>query len=82
MVVKVNVSMPAEIIKKLDEAAREARSSRSALLTQAAILYLEAKENEKIQESQRQAARDIDRIRESVKPWDATAEVLKWRNLH
>jgi metal-responsive CopG/Arc/MetJ family transcriptional regulator len=79
---KINVSMPDDIVRKLDEAAHENNSSRSALLTLAARRYLENKEEEKIQEDQRKASKEIDRIRESVEPWDATGEVLKWRDLH
>jgi metal-responsive CopG/Arc/MetJ family transcriptional regulator len=82
MVVKINVSMPEEILKKLDEAAHEANSSRSALLSQAVKRFLAEKEEMKKQELQRQAAKEIDRIRESVEPWDGTAEVLKWRESH
>lgn len=82
MVVKINVSMPKELLEKFDEAAREARSSRSALLSQAVKHFLQEKEEEKLREKQQQAAKEIDRIRESVEPWDATAEVLKWRDLH
>jgi metal-responsive CopG/Arc/MetJ family transcriptional regulator len=82
MVVKINVSMPKELLEKFDEAAREARSSRSALLSQAVRRFLEEKEEEKLREKQRQAAKEIDRLRESVEPWDGTAEVLKWRDLH
>ena len=82
MVVKINVSMPKEILEKLDEAAREANSSRSALLSMAVKHFLEEKEEEKQLERRRQAAKEIDRIREQVQPWDATAEVLKWRDRH
>jgi metal-responsive CopG/Arc/MetJ family transcriptional regulator len=81
-VVKINVSMSKELLEKLDEAARQARSSRSALLSQAVKHFLEEKEEEKLREQQRQAAKESDRIRESVEPWDATAEVLRWRKLH
>jgi metal-responsive CopG/Arc/MetJ family transcriptional regulator len=82
MVVKINVSIPKELLEKLDEAAREARSSRSALLSQAVQRFLEEKNEEKLKERQWQAAKEIDRIRETFGPWDGTAEVLKWRDLH
>jgi metal-responsive CopG/Arc/MetJ family transcriptional regulator len=78
MVVKIYVSMPEEVLEKLDEAAREAKSSRSALLSQAVKRFLEEKEAERKRESQLRAVKEIDRIWESVSPWDATAEVLKW----
>ncbi len=82
MVVKINVSMPKEMLEKLDEAARESKISRSALLSQAVKHFLEEKEEEKVRERQRWAAKEIDRIRESVPSWDGTAEVLKWRDKH
>ena len=49
--------MPEEILVKLDEAAHEANSSRSALLSQAVKHFLEEKEEEKKRERQRQAAK-------------------------
>lgn len=82
MVVKINVSFPAEMLEKLDEAAREAHTSRSAFLFQAVKHYLEEKEEEKQRERRRQAAERIMQIAEQIGPWDATAEVLKWRNKH
>jgi metal-responsive CopG/Arc/MetJ family transcriptional regulator len=82
LVVKTNVSIPEDLLVRLDQAAREARSSRSSFLVQAVKYYLEEKEEEKKRELQKKAAKEIDRIRESVKPWDATSEVLKWRDLH
>ncbi len=75
---KISITMPEDIVRRLDEAARETKCSRSALLTLAVKCYLE----EKIQERQRKASKEIDRIRESVEPWDATGEVLKWRDHH
>jgi len=52
------------------------------LLSLAVKRFLEEKEQEKLREQQRQAAKEIDRIRETYGPWDGTAEVLKWRDLH
>jgi metal-responsive CopG/Arc/MetJ family transcriptional regulator len=82
MVVKINVSIPEKVLEKLDEAAREARSSRSALLSLAVEHYLGEKEQEKQRALQIQAAGEIDRVREKYGPWDGTAEVLKWRDRH
>ena len=82
MVVKINVSITKEVLEKLDQAAREAKSSRSALLSQAVLHFLEEKQEEKKLERQIQAAKSIDRMREKFGPWDGTAEVLKWRDLH
>lgn len=82
MVVKINVSMPEEVLEKLDEAAREAHSSRSALLSQAARHFLEEKEEEKMKARRLQAAERIINIAEKIGPWDGTAEILKWRDQH
>lgn len=82
MVVKINVSLPEEMLKELDSAARESQTSRSAFLAQAVKRYLEEKAEEKQRERRLQAAQAIDRFREKFGPWDGTAEVLKWRDKH
>jgi metal-responsive CopG/Arc/MetJ family transcriptional regulator len=82
MVVKINVSMPEDILEKLDEAASEVNSSRSALLTRAVKLYLEEKEKEKKREIRLKAADKIIGIAEKIGPWDGTTEILKWRDRH
>jgi len=82
MGVKINVSISEDILKELDEAAHEAKTSRSAFMTKAVKHFLEEKKEEKLRERRRQAVREIDLIREKVGPWDATAEVLKWRDKH
>jgi metal-responsive CopG/Arc/MetJ family transcriptional regulator len=81
-VVKVNVSMPEDIIKKLDEAARETNSSRSALLTRAAERYLAEKEEQKKKERRHKATKRILEMAEELGSWDGTAEILKWRDRH
>jgi metal-responsive CopG/Arc/MetJ family transcriptional regulator len=82
MVVKINVSISEELLARIDQAAREARSSRSALLSRAVEHFLEELAEKKKREAQIQAVKDIDRVREMYGPWDGTAEVLKWRDLH
>jgi len=47
MVVKINVSITKDLLENLDEAAREAKSSRSAFLSQAVKHFLEEKAEEK-----------------------------------
>jgi metal-responsive CopG/Arc/MetJ family transcriptional regulator len=82
MVVKINISIAEDVLEKLDQAAREAKTSRSAFLVQAVQHVLDEKEEEKLRERRLQAAREIDRIRETSAPWNGTAEVLKWRDRH
>lgn len=82
MVVKINISIPEELLEKLDEAAREAHSSRSAFITESLRQSLKEKEEQRLLEKRLHAADVIDRIREECGPWDGTAEILKWRDLH
>ena len=82
MVVKVNVSMPEKVLQDLDRVARASHTSRSALLVEAVKHYLGEKEEEEALARRRKAAEAIDRFREKFGNWDATAEVLKWRELH
>ncbi len=82
MVVKINVSIPQDVLEKLDAAARDSKVSRSGLLTEAVKRFLEEKEEVKQMERRRKAADAIDKIREQIGPWDGTAEILKWRDRH
>jgi len=82
MVVKINVSIPKDVLEELDRAARESHTSRSAFLAQAVKDYLEKLEEERKREKRRKAAAEIDRLREKFGGWDGTAEVLKWRDRH
>ena len=82
MVVKINVSISSETLKEIDEAAREAKTSRSAFLAEAVKHFLTEREQEKERQYRIKAAREIDIIREKAGDWDATAEVLRWRDRH
>lgn len=82
MVVKINISIPQDVLEKLDKAAREGGISRSGMLTEAARHFLQEKEEAKEMERRRKAAERIDQIREKFGPWDGTAEILKWRDRH
>jgi metal-responsive CopG/Arc/MetJ family transcriptional regulator len=82
MVMKINVSISKETLEELDAAAREANASRSSFMTEAVKHFLEEKKEVKLRERRRQAAERITQIAEEIGPWDATAEVLKWRDRH
>ncbi len=79
---KINVSLSDEIVRELDKAAHEARTSRSAFLARAVRHYLEERYEEQKREKQKQAAAVMDRFREEYGGWDGTYEVLKWRDRH
>jgi metal-responsive CopG/Arc/MetJ family transcriptional regulator len=80
MVVKVNVSLPEDVLRELDAAARQSRTSRSGFLVQAVKHYLEEKEEEHRRKRRQQAADSIRRIAEEIGPWDGASEILKWRD--
>ena len=82
MVVKVNVSLPEDVLRDLDQAAREAQVSRSAFLVQAVKRYLEEREEERVRQERLDAAQAIREVAEQAGPWDGTAEILKWRDRH
>lgn len=76
---KVNVSLPDDVLRELDRAARDSKASRSAFLALAVKRFIAGMEEEKQLKQRRQAAEAIDRFREEFGAWDGTAEVLKWR---
>ena len=82
MVAKINISIAEDLLRQLDEEAREARISRSGLVALAARHYIEERARARELQHRQEAAKEIDRIRESAPPWDATAEVLEWREKH
>lgn len=82
MVVKVNISISEEILKELDKTAREENTSRSAFMAEAVKHFLEEKRQKKEKERRLRAAERIIQIAEEIGPWNATGEVLKWRDRH
>lgn len=82
MVGKINVSLPEELLERIDQAARESHASRSAFLVQAIEHFLAEKYEERRREKRRKAAAAIGRFREEFGGWDGTAEVLRWRDRH
>jgi metal-responsive CopG/Arc/MetJ family transcriptional regulator len=74
--------MSKDVLDRLDEAAQEAGRSRSALLSEAVKAFLDEKEERQRLEQRRKAARRITQIADEIGPWDATAEVTKWRESH
>ncbi len=82
MVTKINISIPEDVLKELDKAATEARTSRSAFLVQAVKRYLEEREGERVRQERLEAAQAIRNLAEQIGPWDGTAEILRWRDKH
>lgn len=82
MVVKINISLPEEVLRRIDLAARESRATRSAFLLRAAEHLLAVQAEERRQQRRREASERILKLADELGPWDGTAEVLKWRDRH
>jgi metal-responsive CopG/Arc/MetJ family transcriptional regulator len=82
MVTKINVSLQKEILERLDKAARESHTARSAFIARAIEHVLEEKEEAKRRLQRQKAAERIIKLADDTGPWDGTSEVLKWRQRH
>ncbi len=82
MVAKINVSLPENVLEKLDAAAREAHATRSAFLVQAIECYLAQQKEEARNQRRREAVERMFRLADELGPWAGTTEVLKWRDRH
>jgi metal-responsive CopG/Arc/MetJ family transcriptional regulator len=83
MVAKVNISLPDEILEKVDEVRKEKQITRSEFIRQASSAYLklleEMKEEEKKRKGIEKAILLQDRIRERVGKYDLEVQLHKWR---
>jgi metal-responsive CopG/Arc/MetJ family transcriptional regulator len=82
LVVKINVSISKEVLEEVDQAARESKTSRSSFLTLAVLHFLEERKEARQRERRRKAAVRIVQIADKIGPWNATEELLGWRNKH
>ena len=82
MVTKVNVCLPDDVLRELDQAAKESHTSRSAFLVQAVKHYLKEKEKERKRQERLQAAQAILKLADEIGLWEGTAGVIKWRGKH
>ncbi len=82
MVIKINISIPKDVLEELDRVAKESRTSRSRFLVEALKHHLKEMEEAREREQRMQAAETIIKIADEIGPWDATAEILKWRQRH
>jgi metal-responsive CopG/Arc/MetJ family transcriptional regulator len=80
--IRVNISISKEILEKVDAAAKDAKTSRSGLLSQAALCYLQEKEEENALYRRQKASDIIDRIRDTYGTWDGAAEIIISRDQH
>lgn len=82
MVVKINVSIPEDLLHRLDQAARQSNTTRSAFLARAVQSCLEEQEEESRRLQRERAAHAIFSLADAIGPWDGAAEIVSWRNRH
>jgi len=80
---RVNAILDDELLKKIDQTAKEMKKSRSLLIREATERYIRDYEAKKLEEERQRkfeaAARLQDKLREKAGDWDAVGEIRKWR---
>lgn len=83
--IRTNIMLSENLIKKLDAIAKEVQKSRSTLLREAAQRFIEeyqrVQEEQKKKEKARKAAQLQDKLREKAGKWDGVLEVRRWREI-
>lgn len=82
-VVKINITLPEEELRKVDAFTRRQGDTRSGLIQQALRFFLEYKKKEEEEKERRErmanAALEIKELKEKSGEWDGVAEIRKWR---
>lgn len=82
-VVKINITLPEEELRKVDAFTRRQGDTRSGLIQQALRFFLEYKKREEEEKERRErmanAALEIKELKEKSGEWDGVAEIRKWR---
>lgn len=80
---KVNVSLPEDLLERIDKLRQERRITRSEFLQRASHTYLEILEEERKEEEKRRGIKEAirlqDKIRKKIGHWDSTAELRRFR---
>ena len=83
-VVKINITLPDEELRIIDDFVREKGETRSGLILRALQLFMEESRRMKAEEARRRekedALREILRLRDKAGGWDGVAEIRRWRD--
>ena len=83
--VKINITLPAEELRRVDAFIRRQGDTRSGFIQRALRFFVEQKENEEKEKEKREgmlkAALEIKQLREKAGEWDGVAEIRKWREI-
>ena len=82
--VKINITLPGDELARIDQHAKEEKTTRSGLILKSLKSYIERKEEEAAEKKRRsaiqQAASDIKKLRAKSGHWNGVAEIRKWRD--
>ena len=82
-VVKINITLPEEELRKADAFTRRQGDTRSGLIQQALRFFLEYKKRDEEEKERRErmvkAALEIKELKEKSGEWDGVAEIRRWR---
>jgi metal-responsive CopG/Arc/MetJ family transcriptional regulator len=83
--VKINITIPGDELKKIDQFVKSEGMTRSGLILEALSFFMERAEKENAERMKRKtiqkAAVDIKKFRLKSGKWDGVAEIRKWREL-
>lgn len=83
---KINITIPAHFLQRVNEAAKKEHVSRSEFLRNAVEVYWEVLKAEKAEkrriQEMKEAIRVQKRLRKKAGRWDAVAEIRRWREAH
>ena len=83
--VKINITLPAEELRRVDAFIRRQGNTRSGFIQRALRFFVEQKEKEEREKEKREgmikAALEIKQLREKSGEWDGVAEIRKWREI-
>ena len=83
--VKINITLPAEELRRVDAFIRRQGNTRSGFIRRALRFFVEQKEKEEREKEKREgmikAALEIKQLREKSGEWDGVAEIRKWREI-
>lgn len=81
--VKINITLPAEELKRIDAFARKHGNTRSGLVQRALHFYVKQKEVEEEERKKREgmtkAIVEIRQLQQKSGDWDGVPEIRKWR---
>ncbi|MDI6689270.1 MAG: type II toxin-antitoxin system HicB family antitoxin [Actinomycetota bacterium] len=86
MMLKINITIPAGFLKKIDRTAKEEHLSRSEFLRKAVEAYWESQRTKQAEKKRTQNIREAmeiqSRLRKKAGKWDGVAEIRRWREAH